>query len=213
MMDDQCAERIEHVAVDVDSEDQEGAQMDAQQQQAATGQQKCMTNKRLGAALRGDRVTLRDKYQKSPSSNALRRSKTIATTYMAASGLTGSSTGNSHVVAVVNFALALFGGPEELNENSSGNFNLHIGRDVGPVVVGVIGTEKPHYDIWGNMVNVARRICTRQGFRDQFSAKASTRVPWRNHRQGKGLTTTFLLRQRKGAARLRGGDGPAQFRR
>jgi class 3 adenylate cyclase len=29
---------------------------------------------------------------------------------------------------------------------------------VGPVVAGVIGTEKPHYDIWGNTVNVASRM-------------------------------------------------------
>uniref|UniRef100_A0A914GQ65 CARMIL pleckstrin homology domain-containing protein n=1 Tax=Globodera rostochiensis TaxID=31243 RepID=A0A914GQ65_GLORO len=74
MMADQLAERIEHVA-DVDSErflqkfalllaDQEGVQMHAQEQQAAIDQQKCITNKRLGAALREDLVTLMDKYQK-----------------------------------------------------------------------------------------------------------------------------------------------------
>lgn len=37
---------------------------------------------------------------------------------------------------------------------------LHFftGINVGPVVAGVIGTEKPHYDIWGNSVNVASRM-------------------------------------------------------
>ena len=29
---------------------------------------------------------------------------------------------------------------------------------VGPVVAGVIGARKPHYDIWGNAVNVASRM-------------------------------------------------------
>lgn len=28
----------------------------------------------------------------------------------------------------------------------------------GPVVGGVIGAKKPHYDIWGNTVNVASRM-------------------------------------------------------
>ncbi|VDN03295.1 unnamed protein product, partial [Onchocerca ochengi] len=30
--------------------------------------------------------------------------------------------------------------------------------NVGPVVAGVIGVKKPHYDIWGNSVNVASRM-------------------------------------------------------
>ena len=32
------------------------------------------------------------------------------------------------------------------------------GMNVGPVVAGVIGVRKPHYDIWGNSVNVASRM-------------------------------------------------------
>ena len=35
---------------------------------------------------------------------------------------------------------------------------LHVGMNVGPVVAGVIGARKPHYDIWGNSVNVASRM-------------------------------------------------------
>ena len=31
---------------------------------------------------------------------------------------------------------------------------------MGPVVAGVIGARKPHYDIWGNAVNVASRMDT-----------------------------------------------------
>lgn len=32
------------------------------------------------------------------------------------------------------------------------------GINVGQVVAGVIGVKKPHYDIWGNSVNVASRM-------------------------------------------------------
>lgn len=59
-----------------------------------------------------------------------------------------------------------------INEHSFNNFNLRIGIEiiaifilriysginVGPVVAGVIGVFKPHYDIWGNSVNVASRM-------------------------------------------------------
>lgn len=31
---------------------------------------------------------------------------------------------------------------------------------VGPLVAGVIGAQKPQYDIWGNTVNLASRMDT-----------------------------------------------------
>uniref|UniRef100_A0A915PNS9 adenylate cyclase n=1 Tax=Setaria digitata TaxID=48799 RepID=A0A915PNS9_9BILA len=84
--------------------------------------------------------------------------KTISTTYMAASGLFGNVTDHSHVVAVVRFAIRLLALIQHINEHSFNNFNLRIGINVGPVVAGVIGVKKPHYDIWGNSVNVASRM-------------------------------------------------------
>ena len=47
---------------------------------------------------------------------------------------------------------------ESINIHSFNDFNLRIGINVGPVVAGVIGSDKPHYDIWGNSVNVASRM-------------------------------------------------------
>lgn len=35
---------------------------------------------------------------------------------------------------------------------------LVTGMFHGPVVAGVIGARKPHYDIWSNTVNVASRM-------------------------------------------------------
>ena len=37
------------------------------------------------------------------------------------------------------------------------NLNF-LGISIGPVVAGVIGANKPQYDIWGNSVNVASRM-------------------------------------------------------
>ena len=37
-------------------------------------------------------------------------------------------------------------------------FFFTSGLHCGPVVGGVIGAKKPHYDIWGNTVNVASRM-------------------------------------------------------
>ncbi|KAB7503902.1 Adenylate cyclase type 7 [Armadillidium nasatum] len=33
-----------------------------------------------------------------------------------------------------------------------------MGINHGPIIAGVIGARKPHYDIWGNTVNVASRM-------------------------------------------------------
>lgn len=33
-----------------------------------------------------------------------------------------------------------------------------LGINHGPITAGVIGARKPHYDIWGNSVNVASRM-------------------------------------------------------
>ena len=68
---------------------------------------------------------------------------------MAASGITESAESEDgprwgHLSTLVEFAL-------ELKKALSG-------INHGPVTAGVIGARKPHYDIWGNTVNVASRM-------------------------------------------------------
>ncbi|XP_060607849.1 adenylate cyclase type 6-like [Ruditapes philippinarum] len=86
--------------------------------------------------------------------------KTIGYTYMAASGLTPETSFNdmSHVVALTEYAFSIQEQLRSVNEHSFNNFKMRIGMNVGPAVAGVIGAKKPHYDIWGNTVNVASRM-------------------------------------------------------
>ncbi|CAL9692294.1 unnamed protein product [Knipowitschia caucasica] len=100
--------------------------------------------------------------------------KTIGSTYMAASGLTTESISNGqsnlkieeasliqrwqHLADLAEFALAMKVTLNNLNKQSFNNFMLRIGLNKGGVLAGVIGARKPHYDIWGNTVNVASRM-------------------------------------------------------
>ncbi|XP_029281130.1 LOW QUALITY PROTEIN: adenylate cyclase type 3 [Cottoperca gobio] len=100
--------------------------------------------------------------------------KTIGSTYMAASGLTPESNMNKysnrkpedqslierwqHLADLADFALAMKVTLNNLNKQSFNNFMLRIGLNKGGVLAGVIGARKPHYDIWGNTVNVASRM-------------------------------------------------------
>ena len=43
-------------------------------------------------------------------------------------------------------------------EFSCNQIFIFLGISIGPVVAGVIGANKPQYDIWGNSVNVASRM-------------------------------------------------------
>ncbi|XP_061609501.1 adenylate cyclase type 3-like [Phyllopteryx taeniolatus] len=101
--------------------------------------------------------------------------KTIGSTYMAASGLTPKISANGHadchkpeeqtrlehwqhLADLADFALAMKVTLDNLNNQSFNNFMLRIGLNKGAVLAGVIGARKPHYDIWGNTVNVASRM-------------------------------------------------------
>jgi class 3 adenylate cyclase len=93
--------------------------------------------------------------------------KTIGSTYMAASGLNparivkadeASTVRWAHLALLVEFALELKKALQGINEQSFNHFVLKMGINHGPITAGVIGARKPHYDIWGNTVNVASRM-------------------------------------------------------
>uniref|UniRef100_A0AC11CVQ1 Adenylate cyclase 2 n=1 Tax=Ovis aries TaxID=9940 RepID=A0AC11CVQ1_SHEEP len=63
-----------------------------------------------------------------------------------------------HIGTMVEFAFALVGKLDAINKHSFNDFKLRVGINHGPVIAGVIGAQKPQYDIWGNTVNVASRM-------------------------------------------------------
>lgn len=64
----------------------------------------------------------------------------------------------AHLALLVEFALELKKTLQDINEQSFNHFVLKMGVNHGPITAGVIGARKPHYDIWGNTVNVASRM-------------------------------------------------------
>ena len=62
-----------------------------------------------------------------------------------------------NVVVLVDFAIALMSALDQINRESFQRFRLRMGLNNGPVIAGVIGAQKPQYDIWSNTVNVASR--------------------------------------------------------
>uniref|UniRef100_A0A8D1U8Q6 adenylate cyclase n=1 Tax=Sus scrofa TaxID=9823 RepID=A0A8D1U8Q6_PIG len=63
-----------------------------------------------------------------------------------------------HIGTMVEFAFALVAKLDAINKHSFNDFKLRVGINHGPVIAGVIGAQKPQYDIWGNTVNVASRM-------------------------------------------------------
>ncbi|KAL1513483.1 hypothetical protein ABEB36_002889 [Hypothenemus hampei] len=143
--------------------------------------------------------------------------KTIGSTYMAASGLNPSRQIKpedpiqvrwAHLSLLVEFALDLKKALQSINEQSFNHFVLKLGINHGPITAGVIGARKPHYDIWGNTVNVASRMestgkagCIQvteetceilQAFGYQFEQRGLVAV------KGKGQLMTYYLLGRAG---------------
>ncbi|XP_054736031.1 adenylate cyclase type 2 isoform X1 [Anastrepha obliqua] len=114
-----------------------------------------------------------DKLLLKPKFSGIEKIKTIASTYMCASGLRPGKedgamlmrnfadekrTEEHNVTILVEFAIALMSILDSINRESFQRFRLRIGLNHGPVIAGVIGAQKPQYDIWSNTVNVASRM-------------------------------------------------------
>lgn len=161
-----------------------------------------------------DEILNQDSYR------AIDKIKTVGSTYMAAVGLIpemripdgDDSLAAEYMSMLVEVVLDMKEKLADINENSYNNFMLRVGLNVGPVVAGVIGAQKPQYDIWGNTVNVSSRMdstslpnriqCTQEFYEllkgqdwYNFECRGTVKV------KGKGDMTTYFLMGRKGRKR------------
>ena len=100
--------------------------------------------------------------------------KTVGDAYMAAGGLHGKYGGNGggiksdgsigtmahYVDAMANISLEMHQFVSRYVAPNGQKLSLRIGLATGPVVAGVIGRRKFSYDLWGDTVNIASRMCS-----------------------------------------------------
>lgn len=60
-----------------------------------------------------------------------------------------------NLICMIQFATSLMTALNGINKQSFQVFKLRIGVNTGPVIAGVIGAQRPFYDIWGDCVNVS----------------------------------------------------------
>jgi class 3 adenylate cyclase len=81
---------------------------------------------------------------------------TLGTNYVAATGIDTSRSASSEQLARV--AIGMRRVVEQLSATVDHPFGLRIGISTGDVVSGVIGEERPSFDIWGRTVELANTI-------------------------------------------------------
>ncbi len=87
--------------------------------------------------------------------------KTIGDAYMGVGGIPEKRKENPILSVLAAVEIANFMEKHSQNNHSSRkSWELRIGLHAGPLVAGVIGKKKFAYDVWGDTVNIASRICS-----------------------------------------------------
>jgi len=132
--------------------------------------------------------------------------KLIGDVYMAAAGLfSPDENPSSHAEQTIKFGLDVIQELEDLNMRLNANLQVRIGvNSGGPIIAGVLGTDKPVFDIIGDPINVASRLqSTDIPGRIQISQMVYDLISSQNfeieqrgevYLKGKGKTMAFFVR-------------------
>lgn len=86
----------------------------------------------------------------------LEKIRTIGDNYMVAAGVPVAR--EDHARAIALLALDMLEGMQRSPARNGKRLEFRIGINSGPLVAGVIGMHKFHYDVWGDTVNIASRM-------------------------------------------------------
>lgn len=111
--------------------------------------------------------TLFDRIDQRAQDYGLEKIKTNGDQYIAIGSLS-SPDRQQNCSAVMNFAIALHQLINNLAQRSKLPFQLRIGIATGPVNAGILGSQRPQFDVWGQTVNLA-------AFLEQSCSQASIR--------------------------------------
>jgi guanylate cyclase len=81
---------------------------------------------------------------------------TIGDSYMVVAG--APQRYSDHAAVLATLALEMMSAAESAESTVGPNLRFRMGINTGPVVAGVIGTTRLHYDVWGDAVNLASRF-------------------------------------------------------
>ena len=95
-------------------------------------------------------------FDRAAASLGLEKIKTIGDAYMAAAGVPLPDP--AHAAHCADLALAMLQLMAAFNARHSLGWEIRVGIHSGPLVAGIIGTQKFAYDVWGDTVNIASRL-------------------------------------------------------
>ncbi|MGB5430404.1 adenylate/guanylate cyclase domain-containing protein, partial [Eudoraea sp.] len=101
------------------------------------------------------------KFDEVMEKHGLEKIKTMGDSYMCTGGIHLNK--EDHAIRMVHAAFEIARITEKVKIKNKDNimpYEIRIGINTGPVVAGVVGTQKFAYDIWGDTVNVAARMET-----------------------------------------------------